>query len=306
MFIRKVTQSSCITHSSSSSRLGPFELHLTMADQAKQDQADAVAAKMIADGGLVEGEISPEQSRENEIANILSHEKALNGLTRIKKIRPQPGQEFCVIAYFLTSEVSQEGVHGMWFLVGTYPRSDMATERATELIEETGINSIYAMKTCDWQEINDKFTPDRTKIVPIGRDMKLREQHAREYQEQADRFEKDKEISQEIEEEQERELSDDSVEYYTRQWYLAIKNRSAIESMKQQLVDVEKSLDQRVENIRRAHSAHPEHEENWLSILGEKLPKRNEGRLLELLQRGHHEMKDEVFGSSAEDSSDKS
>ena len=103
-----------------------------MTDLAKQDLADEVAAKMIVGEGLAEEEISPEQSRENEIANILSQEKGLNGLMRISRIRPQPGQEFCVIAYFLTPEVSPEGVHGMWFMVGTYPRADMATERATE------------------------------------------------------------------------------------------------------------------------------------------------------------------------------
>ena len=154
------------------------------------------------------------------------------------------------------------------------------------------------MKTCDWQDINDKFSPDRTKLVPIGRDMKLREQHNREYQDQVDRFEKEKEISREIEEEQERELSADSVEYYTRQWYLAIKNRAAIESMKQQLGDLEKSYDRRINNIREAYRRHPEHDDVWLRNLGEKLPKRREEKLLELIQQGYKEMKDEVFGAS--------
>ena len=147
----------------------------------KQEIASKLNQQILNNIGFNENASSTDDIIKNDIQNKLSRKKAINGFKKIKDIRSRPGQEFCVMAYFLTDKISPEGSRGMWFLVGTFPQPDMAIKEAESLIRKTGINSIYAMQTCDWQEINDVFKPNRIKFVPPDRDNKLEEQHKEEY-----------------------------------------------------------------------------------------------------------------------------
>lgn len=259
-------------------------------DKEKQRLANSTSEKILGDLGFVDNLDESKLSRENEIKNILSREKAINSFRLIAKKSAIVGQEFCVIAYFLTNEISKEGSHGMWFLVGVYNRAELAIKEAEKIIKDTGLRSIYAMKTCDWQEINDKFEPDRIKLVPVGRDEKLKKQHLKEYEDKVNEFKKEEEIAKEIDEEQERELQPDQIEYYNRQWFLAIKNKAMVENLKIKLNEVSKSLDTRIENIKKVYQENPQFEDQWLNVLGEKLPKRGEQHILDALIKGHEEM----------------
>ncbi len=270
-----------------------------MEKEQKQHVATLTAAKMMQDVNLLAQEDqSPDASREHEVQNLLSREKAINSFKLMAKKKPPTGQEFCVIGYFLTDVISPEGSRGMWFLVGTYPRADMAKKKAISLIEETGINSIYAMKTCEWQDINDKFEPNRIKVVPTGRDARLKEQHLKEYKQTTKEYKREREIAQEMDEEQERELHPDQIEYYTRQWYLAIRNQSTVKQLIQQLQEATDSMNLRIKNIRDVYQQHPEFEDQWLEILAKKLPKRGEDAILKSLQQGHTLMAPSVLSSS--------
>lgn len=235
-----------------------FAFEAMESDRKKQEIADSTSHEMLSELNLDERQNQETQNQETQ--NFLTRERAINSFKKIANIRPQPGQEFCVIVYFLSKEISPEGSRGMWFLIGTYPRADMAKEAATSLIKDTGIKLIYAMKTCDWQDINDKFNSDRIKLVPAGRDKRLREKHLEEYEQSVEEYKHEQEIAKEIEEEQERELKPDQIEYYTRQWYLAIKNRATIEKLRQQLREETNLMNHRIKNIREASQCHPEFE----------------------------------------------
>lgn len=255
----------------------------------KQELANQTSKEVQSKLGFNNKSIKDEEIKA-DIQNFLSREKAINSFKLIAKKRPIVGQEFCVIAYFLSDQITSSGSRGMWFLVGTYPRPDIAEEAAISLIEESGIKSIYTMKTCDWQDINNKFEPNRIKSVPLGKDKRLQEQHLKEYEKTVQDFKKEQEIADEIEKEQELEIKNDSVEYYTRQWFLAIKNKSLVEDLTSKLKEATNNMNLRINNIRDSYKNHPEYEDQWLEILREKLPRRGEENILKALEKGHLEM----------------
>lgn len=234
-------------------------------------------------------------SKPDHHKNLMTREAAVNGYIEIEKIRAQPGQGFCVVAYFLGTEIAKDGCRGMWYFIGTFPTSDQAIESATSLIEKTGIQSIYAMQTCSWQEINDKFSPDRIKMVPIDKRGKLRQQHEKEYQELAEQYERESEIRKEIEEELTQESDPDSLEYYIQQWFRTIKSASIIEKLEADLKKARKQQDESATNLREAYGKNPSHEDNWIPRLEERLPKRGEEQLLEALKNGSNVIRDEIL-----------
>ena len=227
---------------------------------------------------------------------ILSREKAINVFKFLQdNIFPRPGQEFCVITYFLTDEISPEGSRGMWFLIGTYPNDKMAIKKAKSVIQKTGLKSTYAMKTCSWEDINDKFQPNRIFNVPYNLNAKLKKQHQKEYEKLFNQVKKDREINQEISNEKKLELDPETVEYYTHQWYLIIRLESHIEELQKNLKDTKEKLMVRKTNLLLAYEKHPDYEIKWIKQLENRLPKRDEEKLLKFLKEQHEILKKEIF-----------
>lgn len=227
--------------------------------------------------------------------DLMTREAAVNGYIQIEKIRALPGQGFCVVAYFLCDVIATNGCRGMWYFIGTFSSADQAKESATSMIEKTGIRTIYAMDTCSWQEINDKFAPNRIKMVPVDKRGKLRQQHEKEYQELADQYEREKEIREEVEEELTQESDPDSLEYYIQQWFRTIKSAALIEKLEADLREARKQQVESATNLREAYGKNPSHEDNWIPQLEERLPKRGEEQLLEALKNGSDAIRNEIL-----------
>ena len=240
---------------------------------------------------------SPNNPSNNPSKDLLTREAAINGYQQIEKIRAEPGQGFCVVAYFLSNEIGPDGCHGLWYFIGTFSSADQAKDKAIELIEKTGIRSIYAMQTCSWQEINDKFAPDRIKLVPTDKRGKLRQQHEKEYQELSEQYEREKEIREELEEELTRESDSDSLEYYIQQWYRTIKNTALVEKLEADLKEIKNQLEESKDNLHEAYQKNPDHEKNWIPQLEDRLPKRGEEQLLEALKMGADKLREEILKS---------
>jgi len=260
------------------------------------DDVDTEAAKLSQKNIELIGISNGNLKREDPAKNLLTREAAINGYTQIEKIHPLPGQEFCVVAYFLSNEIGPDGCHGMWYFIGTFSSAKKANKRAVNIIEKSGIKTVYATKTCTWQEINDKFTPDRIKMVPTDKRGKLRQQHEKEYQGLVENFERDREIREEIEEELTREFDEDSLEYYIQQWFQIIKNTALVEKLESDLKQAKKHQVKCIQNLKAAHAKNPEHENNWIPRLEDRLPKRGEDDLLNALKKGSDLMRPDILG----------
>ena len=244
------------------------------------------------------------EAYESACTKLMDRQTAINGFKNIEKISAQPGQDFCVVAYFLSEKIGSDGCHGLWYFLGTYSSAKKAKDKAIKLIEKTGIQTIYATKTCSWQEINDRHQSDRTKMVPIDKEGKLRQQHEKEQREIARKFEQEKQLRYEIQADILKEADPTSIEYYEQQWFRIVKSNAAIVKLQNEIDSFKKTYLESVENINEAYRANPSHEKNWIPHLEEKLTRRGESDLFEALKSGSQDLRSKILGLDLDSDSD--
>lgn len=215
------------------------------------------------------------------------------GLRKLQKIKPKRDQKWCVISYILSDEV-KDGMHGLWNLIGTYNNREDAIDTAKDLVKETGITSIYAMPTCEWREIDERVKVDRTIIVEDEKDnidKEIIKRQKTEHEILQKKYEDNELLKKELMKTLKLEKNEESVEYYTRLWYLAIKQYEKINHLKEEIKTIEKSYKKMIDDIKNLDIKYPDHQNNWISKLEESLPKRGEQDLLDFLITKHTEIK---------------
>jgi hypothetical protein len=227
--------------------------------------------------------------------NFMDRQTAVNGFSQLEKMKAPPAQEYCVIVYFLSDKIGPDGCHGLWFLRGTYSTEKEAKASAVKIIEKTGIQTVYATRTCSWQEINDQVQSDRTKMVPVDKESKLRHAHEKEQKRLSEKQEQERQLRQEIEDEISKESDPNSIEYYTQQWFRAIKSKTYIENLKNEIESHSKNYNEAVNNLQESYKSNPTHEEKWLPTLEEKLERRGELGLFEALKLGSEKLRNEIL-----------
>lgn len=228
------------------------------------------------------------------LKNAMEEELAINGLNNIKKIKSIPGQKYCVIAYFLIPvneiNVPENKIQsrGLWYLIGTYSKKTKADEVAINLIKSTGIKTIYSKLTCKWNSLDIRTNNNGIKYVDSNEDKLLKDHRVRERKDIKESYLKQEEMQKEINEEQENEMDHDSIEYYTRQWYLTIKSRSQFEEAKKNLDTYEQKYNNINNKMKELILLHPEYEKTWLNRLETRLEKRGETNIFEMIKEGHN------------------
>lgn len=227
---------------------------------------------------------------------ILSEEKAVNAFKRLSNLTPIPGQEFVVLVYFLTENITPEGSRGMVFPIGTFSRHKAAMKKVKYVMNVTGIKSVYVMPTCTWRDLDDKFDPDRTKYIdPKGQDDVLKKQHKLECDKLEQSHTEAKRVRKEIEQEQLSELKDDSLEAYIQLWFQRIQNEATTKSLEHQLTMERNKSETLNIKIRELYSKYPNYETEFIKQLKERLPKRGEEGLLDKIIQGHESIQYEVL-----------
>lgn len=239
------------------------------------------------------------------------------GLRKIAKLKAKEGQAWSIVVYVLSNEVV-DGFHGLWFFIGTYSKRKEAVSRAEELIKETGISSIYAMSTCQWREIDENFKADRTIFVKDDIDKKLRKVQKEQQNKLRKKYEDEQLMKEEMEEMIKYEQEEGTIEHYTRQWYLLIKQYDKINYMKEQLKLENENYEKMIKNIQELQNKYPnlesskseeeddekgdnEDEErsdkqksDWIERLKVTLPKRGEEDLLKYIIEKHQLISQEI------------
>ena len=208
------------------------------------------------------------------------------GLRKIAmKCKPKPGQEWAIIAYVISEEVV-DGFHGLWFLVGTYSSREETVKEAKELIRETGIQSIHAIKTCTWGKIDETTKYDRTIFVKDERDdvdKKLRKIQKDEQNKLRRKYEDNKIIKEEMEETIKLEQEEDSIEHYTRKWFLAVKQYEKLEYLHDEVIKAQDIYQKMIYNIKELNNKYEKHKDNWIPNLAKNLRKKGEENLLDII-----------------------
>lgn len=225
-------------------------------------------------------------------------------LKKIESIDTEVGQKYVVIGYFLIpiSELAElnkkeEDVdipRGMWTHLGTYNSEKKAEARKKKIVEDTGITSISVKRMYEWQyislsDIQINNTNDTNNINTSKEDFIL-DQIRREKLKIKEEREKDEKIRKSIDVDIEREADKDSIEYYTRQWWLTIKNKSYYEIAKREMDKYKNIYEQKLDLIGELDQKHPTYANKWKEILKPKLNIRNEQSLYELIDKASNDI----------------
>ena len=229
-----------------------------------------------------------------EYKKYLSRLAATNSFKQLMSLSPPNGQQFSVVAYFIIDPPTN-GRHGMWMHLGYYSSAKKAQTKAQQIIEQTGHPGVIVSPSCSWQYLDEN--PNNIKRVDTDVDGTLRSQHAKLYQQELARIRQREQIESSIEHDQEQSLVPTTIEHYTQNWYLTVRNFAAVEHYRKMLADAEQAYQKRVELIQQQYAQQPEFDTTWLPILKSKLAERGEDNVFELITQGYDQLKSSILSS---------
>lgn len=221
--------------------------------------------------------------------------KLANTYKLLEKRKPPTDQEFVVYARFLFSEPS-DGRYGMEIFLGAYPTKRRALEEVNNIIKRTGHDSIYITEACKWEYIDEKKRPDRTIYVePDTKSEDLENQYREKILKEKDEEEKRELISKELDEQTINELDPNTVDHYAHNWFNAIRNKAEYEYHKREMEKYLSLYQNRIDKIITQYNNDPSVEETWLDIYKNRLTRRGEADIYEMLKMGHDALIDNIL-----------
>src|SRR5436853_2342667 len=241
-------------------------------------------------------------NKDNRAAGDTIHPPAkVNSLQALIRLRPKHGHEWCVLAFVLNRDIiKQDGtlddLYGMVFLLGSFKEQTDAEEHAKNIIALTGHPFVIPVRYAYPFRLSTQFDPATVTEVSVDTKGKLIELESADYKRQRQEFEKRVKIERDIMKEAEEETDPDSIEHFKRQCYLAIKNRSVYNKHCKEAEVALQNYRKRESAVRDHYNRHPEHEEQWLPYLKEKLIERGEMDLYNGLANAYKEIREEILG----------
>ena len=104
---------------------------------------------------------------------------ALNSYRAVEKIKAQPGQDFCVLCYFLLDNTVARGDEsvGMVNVLGAYSSHAEAIAFAKTIQDTLDVRNIVVVPKCKWRHLTPKAELDQTSFQPLDVASLNRAQH---------------------------------------------------------------------------------------------------------------------------------
>ena len=222
----------------------------------------------------------------------------IEGLQAITKLRPISGCRYFVYTYALNQDIIDangkvDDFRGMFFILGSFDSKKEAENHIEELIVKTKHHEFYISEYAKPIRISTVIDSSDVSRVYVDNLNKIKKMESEQYQRDKELYERQMKIENDIVQEEKDEYDEDHIDYFKRQCYLAIKNRTKYESLKEEM---EKSYSNYKKNIREHYTKHPEHEEQWLSYLNSRLIEREELSLYDEIESGYKKYRDDLLG----------
>nr|QBK89796.1 MAG: uncharacterized protein LCPAC101_00790 [Pithovirus LCPAC101] len=231
----------------------------------------------------------------------------VNDLKKLENVEREPGQNFSVVGYFLVplKELVSDDAddlstpRGMWINLGSYSSYKQANKRREAVIKQTDVSSIWIQEMYEWQYISNGNIPknvkNNAKDINLDKEELILEQTRRERIKIQEEREKMDKMRKDIDNDIEKEMNKGSIEYYTRQWWLASKDKSYYEIVKREMNKYEKLYRDKLDKIKELDIEYPEYKNKWKDVLKPKLMARNEENLYNLIDKASTEMSKEIL-----------
>jgi hypothetical protein len=225
----------------------------------------------------------------------------VDSLRSLMKLRPIKGSEWNVFAYVLNRDMinedgSLDDLHGLVFPLGGFKDKESADKYASNVRKITGYNFIASVPFGFATKLSYKFTEDEFKMENLDGHGNVLQLESSQYKSEVEAYEKRLKIEKDIIEEAETETDPDSLEHFKRQVFLAIKNKAEFETFSKKSEEALAKYKMREELVKEHYNKHPEHEEQFLPFLKQKLEGRGEKELYLSIENGYNQIKNELLG----------
>ena len=188
-----------------------------------------------------------------------------------QQFKPDPSQSYLVWVKFLTKEISSKGEHGIYYIVGIYPRADQALEVAQKIIETTGIPNVYVEPTGRINTLQQTDPNAKTGVIDPKTSQNNKRIVDRMAAVQEDLFKQAEEdqlfsINRKnaIDSEKLSRDDNDSLEYYAHLWFRFFTMKAHNDEQQKTAGQISKKLVSLTKEINQLQVGHPDYKEKWL------------------------------------------
>lgn len=224
----------------------------------------------------------------------------LHTLQAIMKLTPQDKKsKWSTFAYVLNRDIlksdgTMDDLYAMIFPLGSFKTQAEAETHAKNIILKTGHPAVTVAKYAAAVPLarNSK----KTEVLIDKENNKIIELESQQYKHDKEIYEKRLKMERDLLKEVSEESDPESLEYFKRQVFLAVKNRTRLEYLKKELEEIEKNYLEYQDKVREHFSKYPEHEKEFLPYLKDKLTERGELQLYYAVDSGYHKIREELLG----------
>lgn len=221
-------------------------------------------------------------------------------VTSLQNIMQLPVERNCdygVYAYVINKDIINEkgevdDLRAMIFHLGSFYDEEKASNHAKNIIEKTGYSRIKVVQYGFPAEITVKPDPDIIQTINVDMKGKIIKMENEEYERQKEIYEKRIQFEKDMLKECEDEINVHHLEHYKRAAYLVTKHYICYLELKKRTEEMYKNYELKKKALQEHYKLHPEHEEQFLPFLKEKLLSRNEDDLYYKIEAGYNEYKD--------------
>lgn len=221
-------------------------------------------------------------------------------LQNIIKLKAPHDMQWCVLAYVLNRDIiKQDGsideLYGFVFPLGSFDDLSKAEEHARNIIATTGYSGVIVCKYSHPLPLSLKFDPKAITEVHVDLQGKLLQLESSQYKYEKEMYERQMKLEEDIIKESEQETDPNSIEYFKRQCFLAIKNKAKFLFHDHEAKVALENYNKRKSLIKEHYQRFPNHEKQWLPYLKEKLTQRGELDLYNNIEQAYLKIRDELL-----------
>jgi len=238
--------------------------------------------------------------------NSIPPPKKEEGLQNIIKLPPIKRCLWNVFAYALNRDMIKhngqlDDLHAMVFMLGSFDTKEKADKHIEELTLKTGHSGFYRAYYGSPVPLTTKPDPITTSIINVDTKGQLIKLENDQYKRDKEVYDKHQKLELELKQEADLEDDVDHLEYFKRQFTVAIKNKVKLEAWKKELQTASDDYKKREIAVRKHYTKHPENEEKWLPYLKEKLTERGELNHYIQIEAGYKKYRNDILFDNADD-----
>lgn len=225
----------------------------------------------------------------------IPQQTAIDIVESLNRIKPPIGQNYSVMAYFLSNDTST-GVHGMVYNLGNYATREEAKDRCLHLIKTTDYAHVVSWPVCSSFILSENPITTETDYYDSTED-RIINKVKNEWCEKFNKLAADQEKRQaDIEDEKITENQPTHVNHYIHNMFHACKLKQHIENYQAKIEELEEKYQTRINKIVTQYQQQPHMKDEWKTVIRGQLSGRGEENIYHEIMATSSVIENIIFG----------